>query len=86
MWKYMFPTKHRCMIKMGDYFYRVILQLMFRKEVRTMKKAEELRYKLKEIDELIRRHENSDGTCAFNADEVYIFLEAALSAILRKKQ
>lgn len=51
-----------------------------------MKKAEELRHKLKEIDELIRRHENSDGTCTFNADEVYIFLEAALSVILRKNQ
>lgn len=51
-----------------------------------MKKAEELRHKLKEIDELIRRHKNSDGTCTFNADEVYIFLEAALSVILRKKQ
>lgn len=51
-----------------------------------MIKAKELSHKLKEIDELIRQCENPDGTCSFNADEVYIFLEAALSVILRKKQ
>lgn len=46
-----------------------------------MKKASELYQKLKIIEELIRRNENPDGSCTFDSDKVYIFLETAQSQI-----
>lgn len=46
-----------------------------------MKKASELYQKLKIIEERIRRHENPDGSCSFDSDKVYIFLEAAKGQI-----
>lgn len=47
-----------------------------------MTKAKELYQKLKEIESLIRRRENPDGSCSFNADKVSIFLESAKSVVL----
>ena len=44
-----------------------------------MIKANDLYLKLKEIEDRIRHSENPDGSCAFEADKVFIFLETALS-------
>lgn len=46
-----------------------------------MKKASELYQKLKTIEELIRNNESPDGSCNFDSDKVYIFLEAAENQI-----
>lgn len=46
-----------------------------------MKKAIDLYRTLKLIEDLIRRNEKPDGTCKFDADKVFIFLEAAKNQI-----
>ena len=46
-----------------------------------MKTADELARKLKEIESAIKEHENTDGTCTFDTDKVYIFLETALAQV-----
>lgn len=50
-----------------------------------MKKASDLYQKLKAIEELIRRNENPDGSCTFDAEKVYIFLDTALSQMPDKQ-
>ena len=37
------------------------------------------------IEDLIRRNENPDGSCTFDTDKVYIFLETAQSQIPDKQ-
>jgi len=39
--------------------------------------ADMLIQKLKEIEEVIRQHKNSDGTCRFDAKPAYIAIELA---------
>ena len=46
-----------------------------------MKTADELVKKLKEIESTIRENETADGSCAFDTNKVYIFLETALAQV-----
>ena len=50
-----------------------------------MKTANELYQKLKTIEDLIRSNENPDGSCTFDTDKVYIFLDTAQSQIPDKQ-
>lgn len=49
-----------------------------------MIKANDLYLKLKAIECLIRQSENPDGSCDFDMEKVYIFLETAESQIQDK--
>ena len=49
-------------------------------------RADDLYRKLKEIEAGIRQNENPDGSCAFEAEKVYLFLETALRLIPDREQ